>query len=60
MATWVLVYSFLVPNSPYFNNPVIMDNFATKEHCEIALDYVDTTYKESGIKGSGYCWGEQK
>jgi hypothetical protein len=38
MATWILVYSFLVPTSPYFNQPVIMDQFTTKQNCETTLD----------------------
>jgi len=57
--TWVLVYMInLVGNTP-MNKPIIMDYFTTKEHCEMALEYVDTTYKQLNVKGTGYCWGEK-
>lgn len=48
----------LVGNTP-MNKPIIMDYFTTKEHCEMALEYVDTTYKQLNVKGTGYCWGEK-
>lgn len=60
MANWVLIYSFVVPASPYFNGPVIMDHFATREQCEITLEHIDQTYKQANITGSGHCWGEAK
>lgn len=42
------------------NNPIVMDNFTEKEQCEIALDYIKTTYEQINVKGTGYCWGERK
>ena len=60
MATWILVYSFLVPNNSNFNKPIIMDIFTTKQQCEITLAYIELNYKEAGITGKGYCWGESK
>ena len=59
-ATWVLVFSFLVPNNTNFNQPVFMDHFTTKEKCEATLYYITKNYEEVGIKGEGYCWGESK
>jgi hypothetical protein len=59
MTTWILVYSFLVPTSPYFNQPVIMDQFTTKQNCETTLEYIHNTYLEAGITGKGHCWGEE-
>ena len=59
MPTWVLVFSFLVPTNPNFNKPVIMDSFASREQCESTLFYITKSYEEVGIKGNGYCWGEQ-
>lgn len=58
MISWVLVYSVHTSIYP-MNTPVIMDNFTTKEQCEIALDHIDTAYKQMDIKGTGYCWGER-
>jgi|TARA_R110000803_G_scaffold19205_4_gene50525 hypothetical protein len=60
MTSWILVYSFLVPGNVHFNQPVIMDYFATQAQCNAALDYIDTQYKEVNIVGNGHCWGEQK
>lgn len=58
MATWILVYSFLVPGNHNFNSPKIIDTFTTREQCEATLYYITANYKEAGIEGSGYCWGE--
>ncbi len=60
MVTWVLVYTFIIPANTYFNQPVVLDHFSSKEQCEITLDYINTTYNQAGISGSGHCWGEQK
>jgi len=60
MATWILVYTFLVPGNLNFNNPLVMDTFTSREQCESTLHYINTTYREQGIKGSGYCWGEER
>lgn len=60
MASWILIYSFLVPNNTHFNQPVIMGHFATKAQCETTLAHIDQTYKQANITGSGHCWGEQK
>ena len=60
MATWVLVYHLLLPSNSYFTRPVIMDHFATKAQCEATLAYIDRTYKQANITGSGYCWGEER
>jgi len=49
-----------VPNNTHFNQPVIMDHFATKAQCETTLAHIDQTYKQANITGSGHCWGEQK
>lgn len=59
MANWVLVFSFLVPNNANFNHPVLMDHFTTREQCEATLLYVQLNYREVGITGKGYCWGEK-
>ena len=37
-----------------------MDIFTTKQQCEITLAYIELNYKEAGITGKGYCWGESK
>jgi len=59
MISWILV--FTIHSSMYpMNNPIVMDNFTEKEQCEIALDYIKTTYKQINVKGTGYCWGERK
>lgn len=60
MATWILIYSFLVPNNLNFNKPIIMDVFTTRQQCEATLYYIESNYKEAGIQGSGQCWGEEK
>jgi hypothetical protein len=59
MITWILVYSFSVPNNAYFNKPVVMDQFTSREHCEKTLEYINNTYLQAGIVGKGYCWGEE-
>lgn len=60
MATWVLVFSFIVPNNANFNSPVIMDSFTTKQQCETTLAYIKQNYEEVNIQGRGFCWGESK
>lgn len=60
IASWILVFSFTVPDNPNFNKPVFMDSFATQQQCESTLMYIALSYKQVGITGSGYCWGEQK
>ena len=60
MAAWILIYTFTIPQNHYFNTPVIIDNFTTRAQCELALDYIDTSYKQVNITGDGYCWGEEK
>ena len=59
MISWILVFSFTVPNNPYFNKPIIMDYFTTREQCEVTLLYVKKNYEEVNIQGVGYCWGEE-
>jgi len=60
MITWILVYSFSVPNNAYFNKPVLMDQFTSQRTCEITLEYINNTYLQAGIVGKGYCWGEER
>jgi len=60
MATWVLVFTFTVPNNANFNSPVIMDSFTTKQQCETTLAYIKRNYEEVSIQGQGFCWGESK
>ena len=58
MATWILIYMIESTGAP-LNKPIVMDTFITREHCEMALEYIDTQYKELNTKGTGYCWGEK-
>ena len=60
MATWILIYTFTIPENHYFNRPVIMDNFTTQTQCELALDYIKMSYDRVNITGTGHCWGEEK
>ena len=60
MANWILIFVFSVPNNLNFNNPLIMDSFATREQCESTLFYITKSYEEVGIRGNGHCWGETK
>ena len=60
MANWILVFAFTVPNNANFNTPVIMDHFTKQEKCEETLYYITKNYENVGIKGQGYCWGEQR
>lgn len=59
-STWILVFSFMVPNNTNFNSPIIMDHFTTREQCEMSLIYIKKNYEEVNIDGKGYCWGEEK
>jgi hypothetical protein len=60
MEAWILIYTFMAPHNQYFNRPVILDHFTTRAQCELALDYITTSYNQVNIVGDGHCWGEEK